>query len=54
MYGDLRSTKRAIAASAASHSLGDSVTAEGRLAVEHRVPRSELVEAVEHLLDVGA
>ena len=52
MEGDFRSTNRAIAARASSHSSAESVRASAGLAVDHRIPGVELVELVEDLLRV--
>ena len=53
VYGDLRSTKRAIAASAVVALRRRQPHRQCRLAVDHRVPRIELVDAVEDLVDVA-
>ena len=50
--GDFRSTNRAIAARASSHSSAESVRRQPRLAVDHHIPGVELVELVEDLLRV--
>ena len=47
MYGDFRSTKFAIASSAASKRLALERDGERRLGVDHGVPRDDRVEAVE-------